>query len=586
MSPADLDLLIHRYFDGTLSPEEEASFGEQLRTDPAAADRFVELAELESGLVESLKADQDMPSGVYTVIHGTRRRSRPLPPVQARVSWPYWVAAGLFIAALSLLLRTGARPNYPRDLPLPAPLARDRGPDLVPEPRPASDRGSSNSGRSDLEARKIRQQEVLQQLDNEELDLARRQADVPKEEPAGRDLERSRAELAARRREEAAKLARVEEDLARPEPTRAAIPPTPATGAILESVEGEAAWAGEPARPLQAGQPVPAGSSLQTHGVRSRLVVKLSDETRIELRGDSRMEEIQASGDQKRFTLTQGTLYASVAKQSGGRSIVVLTPHAELTVLGTRFLLQVGADETRLDVEEGRIRNRRLSDKKVVEVPAGHTISTGRSGPLASRLLPVVRSFQDGVLPAPDYAGTRDTSISSASPSDAAGAQDLLRLYRQPGGDLQNIVLLRWDASSIPPRSRVVAAEVSFWVTGAIGGPGARVFEVRRPWEESEATWKLARSGVPWQLAGARGEQDAAITRSLGAVAPSAPGWSTFPLNEAGVALVQLWVSVPSSNHGLGIAKEPPNAWDLASREWANPEHRPKLTVSYLPPTK
>ena len=35
-----------------------------------------------------------------------------------------------------------------------------------------------------------------------------------------------------------------------------------------------------------------------------------------------------------------------------------------------------------------------------------------------------------------------------------------------------------------------------------------------------------------------------------------------------------------------GVAKEPPNAWDLGSREWANPEHRPKLTVSYLPPAK
>jgi len=331
---------------------------------------------------------------------------------------------------------------------------------------------------------------------------------------------------------------------------------------------------------------VPPGSSLVTRGPRSRLVVKLADETRIELRGDSRLEEIQASGDQKRFTLAQGTLLASVAKQSGGRSIVVMTPHAELTVLGTRFLLQVGAEETRLDVEEGRVRNRRLSDKKVVEVPAGHTISTGRSGPLASRLLPLVRSFQDGVLPAPDYAGTRDTSISSASPSEAAGTQDLLRLYRQPGGDLQNIVLVRWDASSIPPRSRVVAAELSFWVTGAIGGPGARAFEIRRPWEESEATWKWTRSGVPWQLAGARGDQDAAPSRSLCAIAPSAPGWSTFPLNEAGIALVQLWVSMPSANHGVGIAKEPPNAWDLASREWANPEHRPKLTISYLPPAK
>ena len=105
-------------------------------------------------------------------------------------------------------------------------------------------------------------------------------------------------------------------------------------------------------------------------------------------------------------------------------------------------------------------------------------------------------------------------------------------------------------------------------------------------WEESEATWKLARNGVPWQQGGARGEQDAAPSRVLATIAPSLNGWSTFPLNDAGVALVQQWVLAPVTNHGLGIQKEPPNAWDLNSREWATKEHRPKLTVSYLPPAK
>lgn len=582
MSASDLDLLIHRYFEGALTPEEEEAFRERLRTDPAAADRFVEFAELESALVESLKADEDMPSGVYTLIHGTRRRSRPLPTPKERTAWPYWVAASLFVAALSLLLRTSARQDHTRDLPPPAPVAHDWIPVPAPEPRPAP------PVKSDLEARRVRQQELVRELERKETELAvaRDRAEAQKAEPAQRDIERSLAELGARRREEAGKLVRVEEDLARPEPTRVAPPSAPAAGPILESVEGEAAWIGEPARALQAGQPVPAGAGLLTRGARSRLVVKLADETRLEIRGDARMEEIQGTGDQKRFTLAQGTLVASVTKQTGARSVVVVTPHAELTVLGTRFVLQVAAEETRLDVEEGRVRNRRLSDKKAVEVPAGHTISTGKSGPLASRPLPVVRSFQDGLLPAPDYAGTRDTSIGSASPDAAAGTQDLLRLYRPTGGEFQNTVLVRWDASSIPLRSRVVSAELSFWVTGALGGPGARAFELRRPWEELEATWKVARSGVPWQLAGARGEQDAASSRSLCAIAPAAPGWSTFPLNEAGIALVQQWVSVPSSNHGLGIMKEPPNAWDLASREWATPEHRPKLTVSYLPPAK
>ncbi len=52
------------------------------------------------------------------------------------------------------------------------------------------------------------------------------------------------------------------------------------------------------------------------------------------------------------------------------------------------------------------------------------------------------------------------------------------------------------------------------------------------------------------------------------------------------MALVQQWVNAPAANFGIGVAKEPPNAWDLASREWATPDHRPKLSVGYIPPAK
>ncbi|MBV8880077.1 MAG: FecR domain-containing protein, partial [Planctomycetaceae bacterium] len=572
----DLDLLIHRYFERTLSPDEAAGFWQRLKTDPAAADRFVELAELESGLVESLKADEEMPSGVYKVIHGTRRRARPLPPVRDRAVWPYWVAAGLFIAALSILLRSERTPD-------PTVAVRERDRAEVPAPKSAP---PPPAVRGDLEARRTRQQEVLRELERkeEELAVARRKAETEKQEPAQRDLEKSLAELAARRREEAATLARVEEDLAKPEPTRVS-DPAPAPGAVLEAVEGEVAWVGVPAAAPKAGQPVPESAGLSTVGARSRLVVKLPDDTRLELKSDGRLEDFHATGDLKRLNLTKGTLLASVAKQTGARSLVVVTPHAEITVLGTRFLVQVGSDETRLDVEEGKVRNRRLSDKRTVEVAAGHTLSTGKTGALTPKPLPLVRSFQDGVLPTPDYAGTQDTSIGSAS-MVPAGSQDLLRVYREAGREVQNTALLRWDISSIPPRSRVVSAELTFWVTGVqAGGAGARAFEMRRAWDEADATWKLARPGSPWQVAGARGDGDAA-SRAIAQITPSAPGWFTVPLNDAGVALVQQWVNAPASNFGIGVTKDPPNAWDLASREWATKDHRPKLTVSYIPPAK
>ncbi|HVR83567.1 MAG TPA: FecR domain-containing protein [Planctomycetota bacterium] len=586
MSRADLDLLIHRYFEKTLSAEEEASLWAELKSDRAAADRFVELSELESGMIESLQADDDMPSGVYTLVHGTRRRPRNSGIPQDRPVWPYAVAAGLFIAALTLLLRSeGGSPNSPEPA-LRSPVVRSS----VPPADPGAPGGLAAPPRElrpkgDLEADRLRHQQALQQLDRKEelLEEARKEAVAQERVQAQRDLEQKLAQMETERRVEATKLAKIEEDLSRPDPTRAAVPAP--GGAVLDSVEGTVAWIGEAAKPLQAGQPVPAGAGLETRGPKSFAVLRLEDGSRIELRADTRLEHLQTAADQKSLTLTQGTIFATVAKQSAPHSIVFLTPHAEMAVLGTRFLLEVAPESTRLDVEDGRVRNRRLSDGKVLEVLANHSVTTGRSGPLVAKLLPTVRSFQDGVSPSPDYTGTRDTSIGSAAPTATSGTLDLLRLYRQPGGDLQNTVLLKWDISSIPPRSRVVAAELSFWVTGGLGGPGARAFEIGRPWEEQEASWKFAKTGVPWQIAGARGDQDCS-SKTLVAIVPAATGWSTFPFNEMGLLLVQTWINVPRGNFGIGITKEPPNAWDLASREWATPEHRPKLTVIYVPPAK
>jgi hypothetical protein len=575
MTPADLDLLIHRYFEGTLSPAEEITFLDLIRRDPAAADRFVEMSELESGMLEGLGEDEEMPSAVYAAVHGSRRRSRALRvPEARRPVWPYWAAAALFIVAVTLVLRMGASSTS-----TPEALTRQAG---VPPPEELRPPAPVRS-KADLEADRAKHQKSIQEYERQEQILHEALAQpATKEEREAQD--RKLEQIEKERREAAAKLVKTEEDLAKPEPTQV-VPPAPPPGPIVESAEGDVAWAGPAPKAAQPGDPVAPGAELLTRGPRSRAVLRLVDESRIELRGDSRLEAIQAAADQKTFTLTQGSLAASITKQAASRSIVFLTAHAELTVVGTRLLVVTGPEETRLDVEEGRVRNKRRSDGRSIDVLANHTVTTAKSGPLVAKPLPVVRSFQDGVLPTPDYAGTQDTSIGSGTPTATSGTLDLLRLYREPRGDLQNSVLIRWDLSSIPGKSRVASAEVSFWVTGGLAPPGARGFELLRPWSEAEASWKVARSGLNWLTPGARGSGDI-NPAPLVAIAPTVTGWCTFPFNEAGLVAVQRWVNAPKENYGFAITKEPPNAWDLASREWATPEHRPKLTVTYLPPAK
>ena len=588
MTPEAFDVLAHRYFEASLSSDEEKLLWERIRTDPAAADRFVELGELESGMVEALQAQEEMPTGVYALVHGTRRRHRTLRrAARPRPVWPYWAASALFLAALGLLLRTESGRSVAPEPPPNEPVA-----EFPRTPPPQSERAIPEaeaspvpSVRGVLEAERTRRQAVLRETVRTQqiLEEARKEARSEQKPEAERELDRGLAQAESERKEEATQLAKVEEALRRPEPTRVGAGTEP--GVILERVEGEVEWIREKPRRAEVGQAVVAGGGLETRGAKSLAVLKFEDGTRLELKPGSRLENVEVEKDKRRFTLSQGMLLASVTRQKSPRSLVFLTPHAEVTVLGTRFSLQVIGEGSRLEVEEGHVANRRLSDGKTVEVTSNHSVVTGRSGPLVARPIPRVQSFQDGVLPSPDYAGTRDTSIDLASPQATSGSADLLRLQRQTSGEHHNIVLLRWDVSSIPARSRILSGELAFWVTGSIVAPGARAFEIRRPWEESEATWRLARAGSPWQMAGARGEQDGG-TKTLASILPGAPGWSVFPLTEAGVALLQQWVSAPGSNFGIGISKEPPNAWDLASREWANPEHRPMLSVTYLPPEK
>lgn len=57
----------------------------------------------------------------------------------------------------------------------------------------------------------------------------------------------------------------------------------------------------------------------------------------------------------KQITLLAGALSAAVAKQSPGRPLLIHTPHATATVLGTEFDLSVGTNQTRLEVTEGAV---------------------------------------------------------------------------------------------------------------------------------------------------------------------------------------------------------------------------------------
>jgi Calcineurin-like phosphoesterase len=185
-------------------------------------------------------------------------------------------------------------------------------------------------------------------------------------------------------------------------------------------------------------------------------------------------------------------------------------------------------------------------------------------------------SFQDGVSPTTGYAGTRDTKIKS----DATGTNFATATTVEVDGSPDYSGLLKWDVTAIPAGSAVTAATISVNVVDVSTGT-YEIYEMKRNWSETQATWNVFATGSSWQTAGASGTNDRG-TAVLGTVTGSTTGIKTYTLNASGVALVQRWVATPSTNFGVVIQDYTvSDGLDFNTREIGTAANRPKLTVTY-----
>lgn len=132
---------------------------------------------------------------------------------------------------------------------------------------------------------------------------------------------------------------------------------------------------------LQAGASLPAGT-LETIGAVSSAQLRFDDGTLLTLAGNS--ECVFSTIKQKRIHLKSGSLTASVTRQPEGHPMLVRTPTAEVEVMGTMFAVSTQPEETRLNVEEGSVKFRRLADGNTMNVGARHsaTASLNVQGPM------------------------------------------------------------------------------------------------------------------------------------------------------------------------------------------------------------
>jgi hypothetical protein len=151
--------------------------------------------------------------------------------------------------------------------------------------------------------------------------------------------------------------------------------------ARLESASGALFLDGGRKVEAQPGAALPAGWGLVTLGPQSRAVLAFDDHTTLVLDGDSALMQVSGgSGRGKEAFLARGRLTAEVTPQPPGLPLLITTPQAQATVLGTRFTLAVDRGSTRLDVARGDVRLAPLGGGEASRVSASQyaLISDGR----------------------------------------------------------------------------------------------------------------------------------------------------------------------------------------------------------------
>lgn len=353
--PEEFEDLIQGHLDGSLSPEDHRKLGELVKRSPAFARRLALASRLDVLTDRLLKVPNPSRKATRRSVQVERKPLRRwLIPIVA-------VAALLLIAVTVMLTDRARRPAEPSGPSMAGdPPKKPTIPEAAPE-KPAPKKPPTPETQPAPVA-------PPEQAQPKEVVTRTPEPPVPPVEPERKP-----------RSQESTPPQPPKSEPPAPAPPPAVQKPEPSTVAIaqVEALQGDVRFrVGQDRVAVKPGQSLTVGQGVESTGPLSWALLRLTDGTRLELWGDSILQEISEdqAGGKRTVVVTRGRLYADVAKQGPGRVLAFKTPQAEATVLGTRLLLSVDADpdgQTLLEVGEGRVKLARASDGASVEVNAG-----------------------------------------------------------------------------------------------------------------------------------------------------------------------------------------------------------------------
>lgn len=160
------------------------------------------------------------------------------------------------------------------------------------------------------------------------------------------------------------------------------------TIAKITGLSGSLIWTGDRGqivRNVKVGKRL-AGGTIEGTAPDSWFELQFDDGSTVMISGSSMLTF--ADMGQKRLRLREGTFSANVVAQPKGKPMLIHTPSTRIEVLGTRFDIEANIASTMLNVTEGKVRVRRLSDGTEVDVPEKHRVIAEGGGDLTLTRVP------------------------------------------------------------------------------------------------------------------------------------------------------------------------------------------------------
>ena len=169
----------------------------------------------------------------------------------------------------------------------------------------------------------------------------------------------------------------------------------PALGHIQQATGTILSRDGNDGAPAKADTAFHSGEMFQTVGPESFAILVFHDGTKLALAAETTAVCTEDEA-RKKVTVRQGDVQAEVAPQPMGKPMFIVTPHAEVSVLGTRLSLSANTNSTKVQVAEGHVFMRRLSDGRSVDVFGGfHAVASAQSELIARPTPPVPDTWSE-----------------------------------------------------------------------------------------------------------------------------------------------------------------------------------------------